>query len=161
MSSLKNYVEIQVDKRQKMKHFVKSFCLGIILLSTTFYANPSLVLRVKIFAFLFLTGGQLLYNVVLVSAVKLHRSAVCVCVCHPPHFYPLDFVPERRSLCYIAASRQLAILHMVGYLSLLLSRFCPTLSFRYKSFRKQYLLPLQHCKTVVLISVFVVQLLTQ
>ena len=71
--------------------------------------------------YLFLIGGKLLYNVALVSAVRQCESAMNKHI-SPPSWASLPFPsqPSRSSqstrmgsLCYIASSHQLVILHMI------------------------------------------------
>ena len=51
--------------------------------------------------FFFLIGGSLLYNMVLVSFIHQHGSAVCV-TCPPSHLPPLEVVTE--PLCEVPES---------------------------------------------------------
>ena len=64
-------------------------------------------------------GVQLLYNVVLVSAVQQSESAICI------HISPLFWISfpfsspqstEQSSLCYIVGSHQLSVLYIVVYI---------------------------------------------
>ena len=81
---------------------------------------------------LFLIGGQLLYNVMLVSAIYQYQSAICIHVSAPswtsfPPPIPLGCHRAQglSSLCHTTNSYWLSILHMVMYASVLFSQFIP------------------------------------
>ena len=69
--------------------------------------------------FLFFIGVQLLYNVVLVSAVQQSESAICI---HISTLFWISFPfrspqsTEQSSVCYTVGSHQLPILYIVVYI---------------------------------------------
>ena len=85
----------------------------------SFYPPPSFF-----FLIYFLTERKLLYNVVLVSAIWQHESAIIIHIFPSlrnfppiPHPTPLGHHRVRlSSLCYMATSHQLFILHMTVYI---------------------------------------------
>ena len=75
---------------------------------------------------LFLIGGKLLYNIVLVSAVQQHESAISICISPPsgtslatPHSSLLS--AKLGSICYTAVSSYFT--HGGIYMSMLLFQF--------------------------------------
>ena len=74
----------------------------------------------------------MLYNVVLVSAVHQHKSAIIIHICHlllePPS--PLVITEHHAgSLCYTAPSHQLSVLHVSVHVLVLLSPFIPLFAY--------------------------------
>ena len=71
------------------------------------------------FIYLFLIGVELLYNVVLVSAVQQSESAICILISPLSGIsFPFrsSWSTEKSSLCYTAGSHQLSILYIVAYI---------------------------------------------
>ena len=72
----------------------------------------------------FLIGGKLLYNFVLVSAIQKGESVIIVYISllswasFLPQPHPSRWSQSSRlgSLCYVATSHQLSILHMIVYI---------------------------------------------
>lgn len=97
------------------------------------------VIESYLYLFIFLIGTKLLYDVMLISALKQYKSAIIIhmttpsCAPSPPlsHHSKSSQSTRLDSLCCMIASYQLSLLPMIAYtyISMLLSPFIPHSAF--------------------------------
>ena len=87
------------------------------------------VLFFCLFVYLFLIGVQLLYNVVLVSAVQRSESAICIHISPLLDFLPIQVTTEHWvefPMLYSRFSLVIYFIHISVYMSIPISQFIPT-----------------------------------